>query len=307
MPIPCCEGRHRVPSGNPGIRKKVPCFHLAHRALSGYSLGMKLHTIAGMFAIVIFNLACGNRPGSKEPGNSVPLDPRLSKVTSALSVLPPETRLRVEAAINTNPAAFLTLLEEAEAESSKAGDLLVLVDKKHSLPADFEPADLVSLNDYSLSVSRNDLRLRLAIMEAVLAMNTAAKADGISLEFSSSYRSYEYQDGLFKRYTASHGEAEASRFSARPGTSQHQLGTAMDFGSIDDTFADTDAGRWLAQNAWRFGFSMSYPKDMESVTGYVWESWHFRYITKQGALLEKNYFGGIQQYLLEFISAYRQG
>jgi len=81
----------------------------------------------------------------------------------------------------------------------------------------------------------------------------------------------------------------------------------MDFGSIDDTFADTDAGRWLAQNAWRFGFSMSYPKDMESVTGYVWESWHFRYITKQGALLEKNYFGGIQQYLLQFIAAYRQG
>jgi len=268
---------------------------------------MKFRTLAGILAIVISSAACGNRTDGKEIKAVHTADPRLARAETALAVLPAETSVRVKTAMHANPEAFFRLLEEAEKESAKAGDLLVLVDKKHALPAVFEPADLVSLNDYNLSVSRNDLRLRLAIMEAVLAMDTAAKADGLSLEFSSSYRSFEYQDGLFKRYTASHGEAEASRFSARAGTSQHQLGTAIDFGSIDDTFADTDAGRWLAQNAWRFGFSMSYPRGMESVTGYIWESWHFRYITKQGAVLEKDYFDGIQQYLLEFIAAWRQG
>jgi D-alanyl-D-alanine carboxypeptidase len=268
---------------------------------------MNPRTLAVMLVIIILGAACGNRTVSKEINTVRTADPRLAKAETALAVLPAETGARVKVALHANPAAFFQLLEDAEKESAKAGDLLVLVDKKHSLPADFEPADLVSLNDYDLTVSRNDLRLRLAIMEAVLAMDAAAKADGLTLEFSSSYRSFEYQDGLFKRYVASHGEAEASRFSARAGTSQHQLGTAIDFGSIDDTFADTDAGRWLAQNAWRFGFSMSYPRNMENVTGYIWESWHFRYITKAGAALEKNYFDGIQQYLLEFIAAWRQG
>jgi D-alanyl-D-alanine carboxypeptidase len=143
-------------------------------------------------------------------------------------------------------------------------------------------------------------------MGAVLDMSAAAEADGVKLVYASSYRSYEYQDGLFRRYVASHGEAEASRFSARPGTSQHQLGTAVDFDPIDEAFAETKAGAWMAANARRFGFSMSFPRDMEAVTGYIWESWHFRYITKPGAALERDYFGGVQQYLMEFLDAYRR-
>ena len=181
----------------------------------------------------------------------------------------------------------------------------LLVDKQHPLPAGYAPPDLVSLNDYAFSVSRKDLRLRKAVIGAVEELNAAAKKDGVTLVFSSSYRSFEYQDGLFKRYAAQHGEAEASRFSARPGMSQHQLGTAIDFGSIDDSFAQTKAGLWMAANAYRYGFSLSYPRGMEPVTGYIWESWHYRYITKPAALLERDYFGGVQQYLIEFISAYR--
>jgi len=247
--------------------------------------------------------ACGNRAGAQQARQSE--RPELARAHTALGVLPADVRSTIQTAIEASPDRFFELLTEAETESAKAGDLLVLVDKSHPLPAGYVPPDLVSLNDYPLQVSRKDLRLRKAIIAAVEELNAATRRDGVTLVFSSSYRSYEYQDGLFKRYAAAHGEAEASRFSARPGMSQHQLGTAIDFGSIDDSFAQTAAGRWMAANAWRYGFSLSYPHGMEPVTGYIWESWHYRYITRPAALLERDYFGGIQQYMLEFLAAYR--
>ena len=75
----------------------------------------------------------------------------------------------------------------------------------------------------------------------------------------------------------------------------------MDFGSITDAFAATKAGRWLAAHAEEYGFSLSFPKGYEEVTGYRYESWHYRYITRPAAKLQKEYFDDIQQYLLEFL------
>lgn len=222
-----------------------------------------------------------------------------------MATLPADVAGSVSTAINADAERFFTLLEAAESESAAAGDLLVLVDKRHPIPAEYEPDDLVLITEYGLSASRDSLRLRQAIIPALLEMDAAAKSEGIELLFSSAYRSYDYQATLFERYSAQYGEQEASRFSARPGTSQHQLGTAMDFGSIDDSFAATEAGLWLGRNAGTYGFSLSYPQGMENVTGYVWESWHYRYITKPGSELEKRYFGGVQQYFLEFLAAYR--
>ena len=239
-------------------------------------------------------------------GIETPPDPRESAFMAAVGVLPTEQALATSAAFMADKERFFTLLAEVESESARAGGLLHLVDKTRGLAADYEPPDLVSLNDYQLQLSRNDLRLRKCIMGAVLAMDQAARADGITLIFSSAYRSYAHQAGLFSRYASLHGEVQANRFSARPGHSQHQLGTAIDFGSIDYTFAGTAAGKWMASNAWRFGFSLSYPPDLEELTGYIWESWHFRYITIAGAHIEREYFGGIQQYFLEFLSEYRR-
>ena len=244
--------------------------------------------------------------GAKPMTVELPQDPRETAFMAAVGVLPPEQALATSAAFASDKEHFFTMLSAAETESASAGELLQLVDKTHSLAADYEPADLVSLNDYKLQVSRNDLHLRRVIMNAVLAMDQAARAEGVTLVFSSAYRSYNYQAGLFARYAGQHGEAQADRFSARPGHSQHQLGTAIDFGSIDDTFAETEAGKWMADNAWRFGFSLSYPQGMEELTGYIWESWHFRYLTVAGARIEREYFGGIQQYFLEFLAEYRR-
>jgi zinc D-Ala-D-Ala carboxypeptidase len=184
-------------------------------------------------------------------------------------------------------------------------DLLVLVDKSHPLAAEYAPPDLVSLNDYPLSVSRNDLRLRRAIMPVVLEMEKAARADGVTLLFSSSYRSYDYQVQVYEREVKASGREAADRVVARPGMSQHQLGTVIDFGSITDAFAETRAGRWLHAHAGEYGFSLSFPRGYEEVTGYSWECWHYRYVGRPAARLQKDYFGDVQQYMMEFLHANR--
>ncbi|MFW5683849.1 MAG: M15 family metallopeptidase, partial [Spirochaetota bacterium] len=163
--------------------------------------------------------------------------------------------------------------------------LTVLADKEHALPADYVPAGLVRLDDYAdrLVLSRPGHRLTRETTTALIDMSDAATADGVTLVVSSTYRSYDYQADLFDRWVAELGLEEASRVSARPGTSQHQLGTTVDFGCICEAFAHEPAGVWLAENAWRYGFSLSYPRGYEEVTGYAYEPWHFRYVGPNAA------------------------
>jgi D-alanyl-D-alanine carboxypeptidase len=179
-----------------------------------------------------------------------------------------------------------------------------LVDKTHPLPDGYEPRDLVELSGGSYHAGRPGLALRRQAAEALEEMAAAARAEGITLTASSSYRSYRYQVEVYNRNVREMGRALADRESARPGYSQHQTGLALDFGSIDDSFAETRAGRWMAEHAGSFGWSLSYPQGYEEATGYRWESWHYRYVGKDLAAFIDNWFGGIQQYALQFIHAW---
>jgi D-alanyl-D-alanine carboxypeptidase len=132
-------------------------------------------------------------------------------------------------------------------------------------------------------------------------MAAAARAEGLTLTVSSAYRSYEYQIGSFDRWTRRLGLTEAERVSARPGRSQHQLGLVVDFGSITNEFAETSQGRWVKANAGRFGWSLSFPRGYEELTGYAWESWHYRYVGKELCAFIDRWFEGIQQHALRFI------
>ena len=185
--------------------------------------------------------------------------------------------------------------------------LFLLVDKQHPLGASYVPFDLVNLKSYPVKTTWPHVELRKAVMPEVLAMVRAARADGVTLTSSSGYRSYEYQKGVFQREVETYGRETAERESARAGYSQHQLGTAVDFGSISDDYERTSEGRWVAAHAWQYGFSLSYPAEYEQVTGYRHESWHYRYITPEGALLQRQYFRDVQQYLLEFLHDNRDG
>ena len=200
---------------------------------------------------------------------------------------------------------FLDSMEKlfcyAHASFRHPDGLLYLVDKNHPLPDGWEPSDLVSLADYPLRLSRGNMELRGIVMDDLLAMNRAAGADGINLLLSSTYRSAAYQETVYARIVRQLGQAAADRESARPRHSQHQLGTVIDFGSISDDFTGTPMERWLAANAGRFGFSLSYPDGYEELTSYRYESWHYRYIGPAAAALCEKFFGGVQQIMLEFL------
>ena len=203
------------------------------------------------------------------------------------------------ARMTAEPRRFLDLL--ADALSAPAGTR-VLVDKARGLDPSHAPDDLVDLAGRGLGLSKSGLSLRAVALDDLLAMSAAARTDGVTLVVSSSFRSYEQQESLWRRALATQPRAQVERELAPAGHSQHQLGTVVDFGSIDDGFAATDQGRWMAANAWRFGWSLSYPEGREEETGYRWESWHFRWIGRPAAELVRDFFAGSQQEFLAFVA-----
>lgn len=117
----------------------------------------------------------------------------------------------------------------------------------------------------------------------MLQLQQAAADNGFSIPLLSGYRSYDYQSDLYNQYVARDGVEAADRYSARPGYSEHQTGLAFDIGSIDNNYGYTPAGQWLAQNAHTYGFIIRYPEGKESITGYMYEPWHVRYLGKDVA------------------------
>ena len=198
------------------------------------------------------------------------------------------------------------ILEEEKTFRADDKSLFFLIDKKHTASSSYAPKDLVSLKKNSLfDLNKAGMKIRPEAYSALNEMAQAALNDGIRLLVSSAYRSYSYQENLFNYWVSVDGLEEAERESARPGTSQHQLGTAVDFGSISDDFDKTQMGQWIYKNAADYGWSLSFPKGYEDVTGYRWECWHFRYIGKNACRFQQKWFGGIQQFMLEFIDCWK--
>ncbi len=231
-----------------------------------------------------------------------------AKIDSVISKMSQRAQSEI---VISDKAAFLADLNNVLAEEKRYRNddlnLYYLIDKKHAVSSGYVPKDLVPLvkNEF-YAISRNDLSLRPDVEQALRTMAKAALNDGIRLLVSSTYRSYEYQKNLFAYWTKVDGLEEAERESARPGTSQHQLGVAIDFGSITDDFADTKMGQWMYLNGANYGWSLSFPKQYEDITGYRWESWHFRYIGIPACEMQKKWFCNVQQYMLEFIDLWKK-
>lgn len=238
-------------------------------------------------------------------------DERAALVSEVLDKMKDKARGEISKRILSDAGDFLVALDAAlTADKGKAhGDLplLSLIDKEHSVGRDYVPKGLVPLDDKgkSYTVSRAGLSLRPEAETALESMAQAAKKDGVTIMASSTYRSYDYQKTVYEKWVRIDGQEEADRESARPGTSQHQLGCAVDFGSITDDFADTKQGRWVYAHAADWGWSLSFPREREDVTGYRWECWHFRYIGREACRLQDEWFCGVQQYMMEFIDVYK--
>jgi len=227
------------------------------------------------------------------------VEEKLNRVLTTAEI-PAEMARQIREDFSSGAGVFLPQLENILADSDPY--LRRLVDKQHPLSADYEPDDLIELlyKSYRAGIA-DKMMLRRKAESALEEMAVAARQAGFSLIVSSAYRSYQYQIGSFDRWTARLGLAQAERVSARPGRSQHQLGLVVDFGSISNDFAGTAVGKWVAANAGRFGFSISYPRNYEALTGYDWESWHYRYVGRDLVVFIDTWFGGIQQHALRFI------
>jgi len=193
---------------------------------------------------------------------------------------------------------FKKNLDAVEREEKR---FFIVADKENLLPADYDPGELADLDGTGITVNKKGMQLEKSTFSALKAMLTDARKDGLDIMVSSAYRSYKYQTGLYNYYISVYGKEETDKFSAPPGSSQHQLGTVVDFGSVDAGFYNTPEEKWLRENAGRYGFSLSFPKGYEEITGYSWECWHFRYVTPAGVTLQKKYFNDIQHYMLKFL------
>ena len=159
----------------------------------------------------------------------------------------------------------------------------MVLDTIHRLPADFVPKRLVSTKKAGMQAGYEVIP---AVVDDLRAMHEASIADGAQIAVRWGYRSYAESKAVFAMWTREAGRQRALQISARPGHSEHQLGTAVDFRSADsllapwdyDDWGPTKPGRWMARNAWRFGFVLSYPRDETDQTCYAYEPWHFRYV-----------------------------
>jgi len=156
-------------------------------------------------------------------------------------------------------------------------DLTVLVNKYFALPESYSPA-LV------LAESSKNQYIRTEANDAWDIMRTACESDtGCVLYLCSGYRTFEAQAALFSKSIRDKGIEHACSRNALEGRSEHNLGLALDIstadvGVISSNFAKTTAGAWVVGHAYEYGFILRYPQDKSSITGYVYEPWHFRYV-----------------------------
>ena len=279
----------------------------------------KLFFTLFLTSFLIFN-ACAKQQKQSEKQNQqkeknvnqssekkVELNPEIEKLNRVLIQLSDECKNAIP---NGNPQEFLqdlhAVLQSEKDFSSDDLSPFYLIDKKHTVSSDYIPKNLIPLKKNELfDINKNNLSLRPEAYEALKKLAEAALKDGIKLTVSSTYRSYEYQKNLFDYWVSVDGLEEAERESARPGTSQHQLGLALDFAPVDDAFDETPAGKWVYENASKYGWSLSFPQGYEHITGYRWECWHFRYIGKTAVDFQKKWFSNIQQFMIEFLDLWK--
>lgn len=188
--------------------------------------------------------------------------------------------------------------EKSVADNSACGDFadwnkkcaaeMIVVNKDNFLPSGYRPKIKICRGKEIAEVAFDDLD----------RMIEDAKKDGIKLWISSGYRSTELQAKLFNRQVErekskaviSQEEAErrAATVVARPGTSEHNTGLAVDFNGVEDNFYTTKEYEWLIKNAHKYGFIERYQKKWKERTGVIYEPWHFRYVGKENAAKIKN-------------------
>lgn len=181
-------------------------------------------------------------------------------------------------------AALLSGSKNAALPEKNINGDIFLVNRQHVISEQYVPDSLRKTQVHGMSQS-----MREDAAAALEELFRTAQSEGIRLSTVSGYRSYSKQSLIYSRKVGRTGsEAEADKLVARPGTSEHQLGLAMDLATRDSStlserFASTAEGQWVYANCQRFGFIVRYLKGYEDVTGYSYEPWHIRYVGQENA------------------------
>lgn len=166
-------------------------------------------------------------------------------------------------------------------------DSLILVNETYTLDETEMPENTVNVADYVKS-NKKTVLMQPEAAENFIKMAEDMKAAGLNIMAVSGYRTYAYQQKLFDNQVKQYSELgqeeaynKAKSIVAVPGTSEHQTGFTLDVstdGTLEENFADTDEGKWIAENAHNYGFIIRYPKNKQEITKIIYEPWHIRYV-----------------------------
>lgn len=263
-----------------------------HRPVSARVRRRRL-ALVGILLLAVLALAAGIVWGkgtvqahlvpSATPDPSGPAHPSAqpTAAASAGAETTPTAAARPTPSASPAPTPIDTFDKSARSIDDPAS-LWVVVNKHRPLkPKNFVPPDLVTVPVPHVW----EPQLRTEASAAVVAMFADfTRQTGLKMQSQSAYRSYDSQVEVYTDDVNTNGQRAADSSTARPGTSEHQTGLAIDISalpgecSLAACFGDTKQGRWLAANAWKYGFLLRYPADKVAITGYEYEPWHFRYI-----------------------------
>ncbi len=167
-------------------------------------------------------------------------------------------------------------------------NLLLINNKYYKLPDNYEPTDLVSIKNW---YSYGDNKIRKEVYDKFIEMFNSAKESNYTLIINSAYRSLKEQQEVYNQILSTNTQEYTDGKAARPGHSEHQTGLAIDIitpGANGDNFDQTETFKWLENNSYKYGFILRYPKGKEYLTGYNYESWHFRYVGVEAATIIHN-------------------
>lgn len=174
-------------------------------------------------------------------------------------------------------------LNEQIVNDAEADKYLVLINKFSKLEEDYIPVDLVNLSDFGINTSGN-IQLRKDPAEAILKLQKDLEKEKVTIRVNSGWRDFKSQEGALNYWINALGFQQGSKYAAPIGGSEHHLGTAVDIVSSENnyklmpSYTNTKFHKFMQENAYKYGFVLSFPKGMENITGYTYEPWHFRYV-----------------------------